>query len=180
MRRSWKRAGLAAALLLVVAGTAAGIWLYRGYAATIDVEDREQLLAAAQACWPEEEVAVVLEQARGDYYGALCQAQGDDGQRLLLLRRAGWPWQDRYVVDGTASTTRDISSYRLLDPEKGLVVVYGDGRSSGAEGYCFLCDGTTYSRPLTGDYVVDIFVLPGAQGSASHPILLEHMAEPGV
>ena len=183
MRAGIRRArmGVLAALAAVglLAVLAAG--LYRGahYYASVSEADTAGLTAQAAAYLGQNEgdrwkfdydaLRIVETERRGDYLAALCT--DDQGHWALCVYDRDRVFPDRWRANGGKPSldAGTLGSWNFGTGGDAILIFCGGELPAAAAAYTFQNRGITYTCPIAGGQVLDIFLLPDTSDISSCP-----------
>ena len=181
--RRTRRRGFCAAMALALIGVAAigfGTWLAAHYLGSVPETDLEGLerQAFAYLATPRRRIVcdfdyydleIVETERRGDYLAALC-SDGQGNWCMCVFDRDG-VFSDRWMANGGKSrmATGKLGSWNFGNPREAVIIFCGGGLPEEAAYYRFQNSGITYTCPIEGGRVLDVFVLPDTGDISSYP-----------
>ena len=170
--------GFAAAVVMIIA--LAGIFFGYHYLTTApetDLARLEELAAAYLGRFQDagedgfdyNALEIVETERRGDYLAALC-SDGQGNWCMCVFDRDG-VFSDRWMANGGKSrmATGKLGSWNFGNPREAVIIFCGGGLPEEAAYYRFQNSGITYTCPIEGGRVLDVFVLPDTGDISSYP-----------
>ena len=170
--------GFAAAVVMIIA--LAGIFFGYHYLTTApetDLARLEELAAAYLGRFQDagedgfdyNALEIVEMERRGDYLAALC-SDGQGNWCMCVFDRDG-VFSDRWMANGGKSrmATGKLGSWNFGNPREAVIIFCGGGLPEEAAYYRFQNSGITYTCPIEGGRVLDVFVLPDTGDISSYP-----------
>lgn len=181
--RRTRRRGFCAAMALALIGVAAigfGTWLAAHYLGSVPETDLEGLerQAFAYLATPRRRIVydfdyydleIVETERRGDYLAALC-SDGQGNWCMCVFDRDG-VFSDRWMANGGKSrmATGKLGSWNFGTSQEAVIIFCGGDLPEEAAYYRFQNSGITYTCPIEGGRVLDVFVLPDTGDISSYP-----------
>ena len=181
-RRTRRRSFFATAALALIGIAAIGVgtWLaahYLGSVPETDLEGLERQAAAYLGRFQDagedgfdyDALEIVETERRGDYLAALC-SDGQGNWCMCVFDRDD-VFSDRWMANGGKSsmTTGKLSSWNFGNPREAVIIFCGGDLPEEAAYYRFQNSGITYTCPIEGGRVLDVFVLPDTGDISSYP-----------
>ena len=170
--------GFAAAVVMIIA--LAGIFFGYHYLTTAPETDLARLeeLAAAylgrfqyagEDGFDYNALEIVEMERRGDYLAALC-SDGQGNWCMCVFDRDG-VFSDRWMANGGKSRmeTGKLGSWNFGTSQEAVIIFCGGDLPEEAAYYRFQNSGITYTCPIEGGRVLDVFVLPDTGDISSYP-----------
>lgn len=181
--RRTRRRGFCAAIALALIGVAAigfGTWLAAHYLGSVPETDLEGLERQAFAylatprrrivCdFDDYDLEIVETERRGDYLAALCTDGA--GKWCMCVYERDSVFTDRWRGGGgkPSLTAGQLGSWNFGNPREAVIIFCGGGLPEEAAYYRFQNSGITYTCPIEGGRVLDVFVLPDTGDISSYP-----------
>ena len=170
--------GFAAAVVMIIA--LAGIFFGYHYLTTApetDLARLEELAAAYLGRFQDagedgfdyNALEIVEMERRGDYLAALC-SDGQGNWCMCVFDRDG-VFSDRWMANGGKSrmATGKLGSWNFGTSQEAVIIFCGGDLPEEAAYYRFQNSGITYTCPIEGGRVLDVFVLPDTGDISSYP-----------
>ena len=170
--------GFAAAVVMIIA--LAGIFFGYHYLTTApetDLARLEELAAAYLGRFQDagedgfdyNALEIVEMERRGDYLAALC-SDGQGNWCMCVFDRDG-VFSDRWMANGGKSRmeTGKLGSWNFGTSQEAVIIFCGGDLPEEAAYYRFQNSGITYTCPIEGGRVLDVFVLPDTGDISSYP-----------
>ena len=170
--------GFAAAVVMIIA--LAGIFFGYHYLTTApetDLARLEELAAAYLGRFQDagedgfdyNALEIVEMERRGDYLAALC-SDGQGNWCMCVFDRDG-VFSDRWMANGGKSRmeTGKLGSWNFGTSQEAVIIFCGGGLPEEAAYYRIQNSGITYTCPIEGGRVLDVFVLPDTGDISSYP-----------
>lgn len=170
--------GFAAAVVMIIA--LAGIFFGYHYLTTApetDLARLEELAAAYLGRFQDagedgfdyNALEIVEMERRGDYLAALC-SDGQGNWCMCVFDRDG-VFSDRWMANGGKSrmATGKLGSWNFGTSQEAVIIFCGGDLPEEAAYYRFQNSGITYTCPVEGGRVLDVFVLPDTGDISSYP-----------
>lgn len=176
---AWKRGKVRAfargclITLLSVVVLAAG-YLAAHWFSTVDGSDPDGLARQAAEYLKYEDLRIEETEQRGDYLAALCR-DGDGNWCMCVFDRDPL-FEDRWRASGGKKSMEkgNISSWNYGSPKREAVLIFCGGElPEEVRWYEFQNGGITYTCPVEGDKVLDIFIIPDSDNIGGYPVLLD-------
>lgn len=181
--RRTRRRGFCAAMALALIGVAAigfGTWLAAHYLGSVPETDLEGLerQAFAYLATPRRRIVcdfdyydleIVETERRGDYLAALCTDGA--GKWCMCVYERDSVFTDRWRGGGgkPSLTAGQLGSWNFGNSQEAVIIFCGGGLPEEAAYYRFQNSGITYTCPIEGGRVLDVFVLPDTGDISSYP-----------
>ena len=181
-RRTRRRSFFATAALALIGIAAIGVgtWLaahYLGSVPETDLEGLERQAAAYLGRFQDagedgfdyDALEIVETERRGDYLAALC-SDGQGNWCMCVFDRDG-VFSDRWMANGGKSrmATGKLGSWNFGTSQEAVIIFCGGDLPEEAAYYRFQNSGITYTCPIEGGRVLDVFVLPDTGDISSYP-----------
>ena len=170
--------GFAAAVVMIIA--LAGIFFGYHYLTTApetDLARLEELAAAYLGRFQDagedgfdyNALEIVEMERRGDYLAALCTDGA--GKWCMCVYERDSVFTDRWRGGGgkPSLTAGQLGSWNFGNPREAVIIFCGGGLPEEAAYYRFQNSGITYTCPIEGGRVLDVFVLPDTGDISSYP-----------
>ena len=181
--RRTRRRGFCAAMALALIGVAAigfGTWLAAHYLGSVPETDLEGLerQAFAYLATPRRRIVydfdyydleIVETERRGDYLAALCTDGA--GKWCMCVYERDSVFADRWRGGGgkPSLTAGQLGSWNFGNSQEAVIIFCGGDLPEEAAYYRFQNSGITYTCPIEGGRVLDVFVLPDTGDISSYP-----------
>lgn len=181
--RRTRRRGFCAAMALALIGVAAigfGTWLAAHYLGSVPETDLEGLerQAFAYLATPRRRIVydfdyydleIVEMERRGDYLAALCTDGA--GKWCMCVYERDSVFADRWRGGGgkPSLTAGQLGSWNFGTSQEAVIIFCGGDLPEEAAYYRFQNSGITYTCPIEGGRVLDVFVLPDTGDISSYP-----------
>ena len=181
--RRTRRRGFCAAMALALIGVAAigfGTWLAAHYLGSVPETDLEGLerQAFAYLATPRRRIVydfdyydleIVETERRGDYLAALCTDGA--GKWCMCVYERDSVFADRWRGGGgkPSLTAGQLGSWNFGTSQEAVIIFCGGDLPEEAAYYRFQNSGITYTCPIEGGRVLDVFVLPDTGDISSYP-----------
>ena len=181
--RRTRRRGFCAAMALALIGVAAigfGTWLAAHYLGSVPETDLEGLerQAFAYLATPRRRIVydfdyydleIVEMERRGDYLAALCTDGA--GKWCMCVYERDSVFADRWRGGGgkPSLTAGQLGSWNFGNSQEAVIIFCGGDLPEEAAYYRFQNSGITYTCPIEGGRVLDVFVLPDTGDISSYP-----------
>lgn len=181
--RRTRRRGFCAAMALALIGVAAigfGTWLAAHYLGSVPETDLEGLerQAFAYLATPRRRIVydfdyydleIVETERREDYLAALCTDGA--GKWCMCVYERDSVFADRWRGGGgkPSLTAGQLGSWNFGNSQEAVIIFCGGDLPEEAAYYRFQNSGITYTCPIEGGRVLDVFVLPDTGDISSYP-----------
>ena len=181
--RRTRRRGFCAAMALALIGVAAigfGTWLAAHYLGSVPETDLEGLERQAFAYlatlrrrivydFDYYDLEIVETERRGDYLAALCTDGA--GKWCMCVYERDSVFADRWRGGGgkPSLTAGQLGSWNFGTSQEAVIIFCGGDLPEEAAYYRFQNSGITYTCPIEGGRVLDVFVLPDTGDISSYP-----------
>ena len=181
--RRTRRRGFCAAMALALIGVAAigfGTWLAAHYLGSVPETDLEGLerQAFAYLATPRRRIVydfdyydleIVETERRGDYLAARCTDGA--GKWCMCVYERDSVFADRWRGGGgkPSLTAGQLGSWNFGTSQEAVIIFCGGDLPEEAAYYRFQNSGITYTCPIEGGRVLDVFVLPDTGDISSYP-----------